>query len=154
MSAWGRWFMEKQRVQYHYNIKYKQLRAYMMRAFMRGIDYPGDHLVQELESRLDNVIWRVGIAPTMVAAQKFIFCGHVQYRLPGMNGWRTINHASAHCQVNMEFRVRPTKGSLKLVKEWTDSIGPVELPSHLIWDPETLTGTYSMCARLPSLAFR
>lgn len=146
LSVWGRHFVERMRVEYHYNIKYRQLRNYMMRGFQRGIDYPMDHCLQELESRMDNLVWRVGIAPTMWEAQQFVSSGHLEYKLPSMTQWRTLNCEAAHAQIGMEFRVKrgqhKNEHSMDLARKHQAAVGFREIPKHIKWDAKEMHGTY------------
>jgi small subunit ribosomal protein S4 len=68
--------MEKQKMRWHYGILEKQFRRYVRRANrMRGPS--GDNLVQILERRLDNIVWRLGLAPTLPAARQMVVHRHI-----------------------------------------------------------------------------
>jgi small subunit ribosomal protein S4 len=68
---------EKQKVRFHYGITEGQLRTYMTRAF-RQQGPTADNLFRMLERRLDNVVFRLGFAPTIRAARQLVSHGHVQ----------------------------------------------------------------------------
>jgi small subunit ribosomal protein S4 len=68
--------VEKQKLRYHYGILETQFRRYVTKASrMRGA--AGVNLVTLLESRLDSVVWRLGIAATIPAARQLVVHGHV-----------------------------------------------------------------------------
>ena len=56
LSPFGREMIEKQRIRYHFNLKNKQMEVYARNAFKKGVEYPVDNLLQQLESRLDNIV--------------------------------------------------------------------------------------------------
>jgi len=141
-SAYGRGLIEKQRVRYHYNIKNYQLKNYMIESFKKGIEYPVDHLLQILESRLDNFVWRVGLAPTMACARWFVRGGHVQYQRNGSDKWITCNLPKCRLKIGDKVRVKPKKTSQNTARLKHEDEGPVDLPAHIRWDRDTLEGEY------------
>jgi len=142
LSAYGRKHIERQRVRFHYNIKESQLQVYMKRAFRRGIEYPVDNLLQQLESRLDNFCWRVGLAPTMACARHMVREGHIQYKTGGAQDWTTCNIPSCRLKVGDVIRVRDKKSSQNYARLNQEDEGPVDVPEHLRWDREKLEGEY------------
>ena len=66
---------EKQKAKYSYGVLEKQFRGYYREA-TRGQGKTGDNLLQILESRLDNVVYRAGIARTRRAARQLVSHGH------------------------------------------------------------------------------
>jgi len=75
LSDFGRQLLEKQKVRYAYGITEKQLRKYVATAVKSR--EPAATLYQELETRLDNVVYRMGFAPTRRAARQMVNHGHV-----------------------------------------------------------------------------
>merc|ERR1719188_1521032 len=138
ISSWGRNMIEKQRVRYHYNVKDKQLRKYMARAYRKGIEYPVDNFLQQLESRIDNFVWRVGLAPTMSGARKFVRDGHIQYLTGSMTEYKTLTIPSARLRIGDKVRVRWQKSSQNYGRLNHDDEGPVEPPPHIVWDREKM----------------
>lgn len=67
---------EKQKLRHHYCIGEKQFRRYVKRAAV-GKGNPGINLLQSLELRLDNAVFRAGFAPTMRAARQMTSHGHI-----------------------------------------------------------------------------
>jgi small subunit ribosomal protein S4 len=79
MSNFAKQLLEKQRVRFSYGIPERQLRRYVEeagRASILGID-PGTRMVEQLEMRLDNVVYRLGIAPSRRAARQLVSHGHI-----------------------------------------------------------------------------
>lgn len=67
---------EKQKLRFHYCISEKQFRRYVTKASsIKG--NPGTNLLQALETRLDNVVFRAGFAPTVRAARQMTGHGHI-----------------------------------------------------------------------------
>ena len=69
--------VEKQKVRFHYGIQEKQFRRYVIEA-SRQKGPSGRNLITLLESRLDNIIWRTGLAATIPAARQLVVHGHVE----------------------------------------------------------------------------
>lgn len=67
---------EKQKLRFHYCISEKQFRRYVKRAEV-GKGNPGTNLLQSLETRLDNAVFRAGFAPTIRAARQMTGHGHI-----------------------------------------------------------------------------
>lgn len=82
--------MEKQKVIFHYGLRENQLRNYV-RKCKKVRDRPwADVLVESLEKRLDNVVFRLNFAPSIIAARQMISHGHVivngkKIKLPGVS---------------------------------------------------------------------
>mmetsp|Transcript_102266 Transcript_102266/g.288929 ORF Transcript_102266/g.288929 Transcript_102266/m.288929 type:complete len:400 (+) Transcript_102266:96-1295(+) len=143
--------LEKQRVRFHYNVKDKQLGVYMRRAFRKGVHFPVDNFLQQLESRLDNFVWRVGLAPTMAAARCFVRQGHMQLQHGEMTHWRTEVVPSIRLKVGDRVRVSDREASqnhANFYKGTKKEPRNFSIPSHIRWDPETREGEYlDICDR-------
>jgi small subunit ribosomal protein S4 len=87
MSDHKKRLIEKQRLRFSYWVSEKQFRNYVKEAFKKpGI--PGETLLNLLERRLDNVVYRLGFAPTLLAGRQLVVHGHVL-----VNG-RKVDHPS------------------------------------------------------------
>ncbi|HUL30799.1 MAG TPA: 30S ribosomal protein S4 [Thermodesulfobacteriota bacterium] len=76
MSDYKKRLLEKQKLRFSYWVSEKQFRNYVKEAFKKpGI--PGETLISLLERRLDNVVYRAGFAPTLLAARQLVVHGHV-----------------------------------------------------------------------------
>ncbi len=75
-SEFGKRLEEKQKLRFRYNILEKQMRRYVKRAFQsKGVS--GHVLFQLLETRLDNMVYRLGFANTIWAARQLVNHGHI-----------------------------------------------------------------------------
>lgn len=77
VSLYGTRLREKQKLRFHYGVSERQLRS-LAAAAARANGPTGDVLVQLLERRLDNVVFRAGFARTIPAARQLVTHGHVE----------------------------------------------------------------------------
>lgn len=124
---------EKQKLRLNYGLTEKQLLRYVRKA-RRVTGSTGQVLLQLLEMRLDNTVFRLGMAPTIPAARQLVNHGHVT-----VNG-RVVNIASYQCRPGEEIAVRDRAPSRKLVETNLQYPGLANLPSHLEFDKNKLVG--------------
>lgn len=76
VSEYGRQLLEKQKLRFAYGLREKQFKKLFDKAHnMEGVT--GDNLLSLLESRLDNAVFRAGMAPTREAARQLVSHGHI-----------------------------------------------------------------------------
>lgn len=121
-SAYERQLLEKQRLRGQYNISEKQLRNYYKKAIKRSGN-TGENLVQLLESRLDAIVLRGGLASTIYAARQFVSHGHMQ-----VNGKR-VNIASYQVMPGDVVSVRPKSQKLQMFQDAVESANPPDYVS-------------------------
>lgn len=124
---------EKQKLRFNYGLSEKQLLRYVRRA-RRATGSTGQVLLQLLEMRLDNTVFRLGMAPTIPAARQLVNHGHVT-----VNG-RVVNIASYQCRPGETIAVRDREQSKRLVQQNLEFPGLANMPSHLEFDKTKLTG--------------
>jgi small subunit ribosomal protein S4 len=124
---------EKQKLRYNYGVSEKQLIGYVRKA-RRATGSTGQYLLQLLEMRLDNTVFRMGMAGTIPAARQLVNHGHVT-----VNG-RVVDIASYQCRTGDVIGVRDRERSRNLVKANMEYPGLANLPSHLEFDKNTLVG--------------
>jgi small subunit ribosomal protein S4 len=124
---------EKQKLRLNYGVTEKQMLCYVRKA-RRASGSTGLVLLQLLEMRLDNTIFRLGMAPTIPAARQLVNHGHIQ-----VNG-RTVDIASYQCRAGEVITVRDRDASKKLVENNLQYPGLANMPSHLEFDKAKLTG--------------
>ncbi|MDZ7956811.1 MAG: 30S ribosomal protein S4 [Aulosira sp. DedQUE10] len=124
---------EKQKLRLNYGLTEKQLLRYVRKA-RRVTGSTGQVLLQLLEMRLDNTVFRLGLAPTIPAARQLVNHGHIT-----VNG-RVVNIASYQCRPGEEVAVRNKEASRKLVEANLQYPGLANLPSHLEFDKTKLVG--------------
>ena len=76
ISEYGQQLLEKQKAKYIYGMREGQFRIFFERAMAKK-GKTGDLLLQMCESRLDNVVYRLGIAPTRAAARQLVTHKHI-----------------------------------------------------------------------------
>jgi small subunit ribosomal protein S4 len=76
LSEYGRQLKEKQKAKFIYGVSEKQMRGYMSQA-QKSKGNTGEALVQVLERRLDNIVYRLGFAPTRSASRQLVSHRHV-----------------------------------------------------------------------------
>jgi len=125
--------MEKQKAKYTYGILEKQFaRTFDKAARSHGIT--GEVLLQLIESRLDNVVYRLGIAPTRRGARQLVSHAHIT-----VNG-NVVNIASYSLKPGDVVGVREKSKSLEII---TNSLsGAVNKHAWLDFDRSTLSGKF------------
>jgi small subunit ribosomal protein S4 len=124
---------EKQKLRYNYGVTEKQLIRYVRKA-RRATGSTGTALLEMLEMRLDNTIFRLGMAGTIPGARQLVNHGHIT-----VNG-RVVNIASYQCRPGDVIAVRDRDRSRRLVETNMEYPGLANLPSHLEFDKNTFTG--------------
>jgi small subunit ribosomal protein S4 len=126
---------EKQKLRAHYGVSEKQFRSYMKRAKRAGGN-TGDSLLLQLESRLDNVIYRLGFARTIRGARQLVNHGHVDVNA------RRVDVPSYQVRQGDTVQIR---GSSKVRERvLAEAQGPVllALPSYLERHEAELKGVF------------
>lgn len=76
LSEYGQQLLEKQKLKEYYGLLEKQMTRYVEKA-LRSSGNTGDNLVQALECRLDNLVYRLGFAATLRQARQLVVHGHI-----------------------------------------------------------------------------
>jgi len=136
-SNYGIQLVEKQKIRFIYGISEKQLKRNFEKASkLKGIH--GENLLKLLESRLDNVVYRMGLATTRRGARQFVNHGHIN-----VNGKR-VDIASYQVKPGDVISVRENSKEHKAMKESLDKIA--KTVDYVSFDKTKLEGTY---LRLP-----
>ncbi|MFA4852656.1 MAG: 30S ribosomal protein S4 [Bacteroidales bacterium] len=130
-SEYGIQLMEKQKVKYTYGILEKQFANTFEKASgKKGIT--GENLLQLIEARLDNVIYRFGIAPTRDGARQLVSHRHIT-----VNG-KVVNIPSATVKAGDIVGVREKSKSLEII---TNSLASrINKYAWLEWSSDTMSG--------------
>ena len=110
MSSFGTQLIEKQKLRFNYGVTERQLRILITAASKKKGD-TRELLAASLESRLDNVVFRAGLAPTIPAARQLVNHGHVT-----RNGRKT-DIASCRIEVGDVIQVKEKSRKLGIVNE-------------------------------------
>ena len=84
--------------------------------------------------RLDNIVFRLGMAPTIPAARQLVSHGHISV------GGKRVSIPSYQCQAGEIVSVRSNSRSKQLVESYLAFPGLANIPSHLEFDKSNLTG--------------
>ncbi len=135
LSDYGVHLKEKQKLRYTYCLLEKQFRNYFFKAAkMTGVT--GDLLLQILERRLDNVVYRLGFAVTRMQARQFVNHGHVR-----VNG-KKVDIPSFLVKAGDTIEIREKSRSIKAIKE---AVERTETSSPFSWlsvDKENMRGQF------------
>lgn len=131
---------EKQKLRYQYGVLEKQFRRFFEEASRRrGVT--GEILLQMLELRLDNVVYRLGLANSRNAARQYVSHGHVT-----VNG-KKCNIPSAQCKPGDVIAMKKSARAQQMGLRALDLTQAVIVPDWLTQDRDTLGGTVQ---RVPS----
>jgi small subunit ribosomal protein S4 len=122
--------MEKQKVKYMYGILERQF-AKIFDLASRKSGITGENLLQLIETRLDNVVFRLGLAPTRMAARQLVGHRHIT-----VNG-KVVNIPSYTCKAGDVIAVRERAKALEVIQ---NNAGHGSRHAWLEWDRSTMTG--------------
>jgi len=125
--------MEKQKAKYTYGILEKQFRNMFNKA-NRSSGITGEILLQLCESRLDNVTFRLGIAPSRSAARQLVSHKHIT-----VNG-ELVNIPSYQVKPNDVVGIREKSKSLSVIQESLSNNNAVH--DWMTWNSEKMQGTF------------
>ena len=132
VSQYGQQLKEKQKVKFIYGVLEKQFRKYYAKATnMKGIT--GDNMLQLLEQRLDNVVYRLGLGKTRRAARQIVVHGHIR-----VNGQK-VDIPSYSVKVGDVITLRQKSAESELFKGLREGTSVVT-PKWLTFDAPNLTG--------------
>ncbi len=125
--------MEKQKAKYTYGILEKQFRnLYEKASAASGVT--GEILLQLCEARLDNVVYRMGIAPSRRAARQIVSHRHIT-----VNG-EVVNIPSYHLKAGDKVAVRAKSKSLEAIERSLSNSSQVY--EWITWNNDTMEGTF------------
>ena len=133
VSDYGIRLREKQKVKRYYGVRERQFMKYFRTAERQRTD-TGAALLSLLERRLDNVVHKLGLAPSRPSARQLVTHGHVY-----VNG-RRIKIPSFSVDVGDRVAVKPSERSQKLVRANLEELGEPRLQNWLQLDMTTLEG--------------
>ncbi len=132
VSEYGAQLKEKQKVKFVYGVQEKQFHKYYLKAaHMKGIT--GDNMLQLLELRLDNVVFRLGLAKTRRMARQIVCHGHIR-----VNGQK-VDIPSYQVKVGDVITLRPRSAESEMFKSLREGT-TVLTPKWLSFDAPNLTG--------------
>jgi small subunit ribosomal protein S4 len=133
-SEYGTQLAEKQKAKYTYGVLERQFRLlFAQAARTKGIT--GEILIQLLESRLDNIVYRLGIAPTRAAARQLVSHRHIT-----VDG-KVVNIPSFQVKPGMIVAVREKSKSLEVIAASLEGFNHSKY-SWLEWDEAQKAGKF------------
>ena len=133
ISDFGRQLLEKQKLRFSYGISEKQFfNTFVKAKTLSGLT--GDNMMILLERRLDNVVYRLGLATTRAQARQYVSHGHIR-----LNGKRS-NVPSIVVREGDKIQVRETEASKKIIRESLAHSNQV-MPAWMSIDGDALIGS-------------
>ena len=133
VSEYGAQLKEKQKVKFVYGVQEKQFRHYFVKASnMKGVT--GENMLSLLELRLDNVVYRLGLAKTRRMARQVVGHGHIR-----VNG-KKVDIPSYQVSKGDVITLRERSTQIEMFKALREGT-TVLTPKWLTFDAPNLTGT-------------
>lgn len=132
-SEFGAQLTSKQKIKYIYKILERQLRRYIKKA-LKSKEDSNNILVKELESRFDNMVYRLGFAPARDTAKQLVSHGHF------LINDKKVNFPSYQLKQGDIIKIRPGSLKNKYFTELTPTLKKYESPQWLELDKEKLIG--------------
>ncbi|HCR52307.1 TPA: 30S ribosomal protein S4 [Candidatus Kaiserbacteria bacterium] len=134
-SEYGKQMLEKQKVRMTYGLPERQFRNYVRKSLAAAHTVqPTERLHELLELRLDNVVWRLGLAPTRRAARQMVAHGHV------MVGGKKTRVPSHMLSVGDTVSIREGSKKHGVLVGFAERFAERPLPSWLLWNPSSMEG--------------
>jgi small subunit ribosomal protein S4 len=134
LVGYGLQLREKQKVRRIYGILEDQFRGYFEKAVrMKGVT--GENLLVMLERRLDNVVYRMGLATSRAEARQLVRHGHILVK------GRKVNIPSFQVNPGQEVSVRETSRKSSFIQRALDLAGSRGVPPWLSFDREGFKGS-------------
>lgn len=130
LSEFGSQLREKQRLKFSYGLRERQFSNYIRSAIKQKAMNTADAVFHFLESRLDNVVYRMGFAETRSAARQLVSHGHIL-----VNG-KKVTIPSQRIYAGDEIAIRPQSSQKGLFKDLDIKIKKHEAPAWLFLDRE------------------
>lgn len=136
VTEYGKQLMEKQKLKFSYGLSEKQFRNIFEKAkTLKGVT--GHNMLILLERRLDNVVYRLGMANSRIQARQIVSHGHIY-----LNG-RRVNIPSAVVKTGDVVAIKPREASKELVRGLLAANNHRPVPAWLAIQVDALTATIS-----------
>jgi len=134
VSEYGTQLQEKQKVKFVYGVLEKQFRKVFERASRMEEGTTGENMLKLLELRLDNVVYRLGLAKTRRMARQVVVHGHIR-----VNGQK-VDIPSYSVKVGDVITLRQRSQEMEIFKSLREGTGMMT-PKWLTFDAQNLKGT-------------
>ena len=133
LSDYGTQLQEKQKVRFMYGLNEKQFKKTFVEAGkLKGVH--GEDFLKLLESRLDNLVYRIGFATTRRGARQLVNHGHIT-----VNG-KKVDIPSYRCKPNDVIAIKNSDKELKIVRESLEKLG--KRVDFIKYDDNKMEATY------------
>ena len=133
ISEFGVQLREKQKAKVIYGLLERQFRRYYEIA-SKKVGATGDSLLQLLELRLDNIVFRLGMAQTRPQARQIVSHGFIE-----VNG-KKVNIPSYEVKVGDEIKIREIKQKSQYIKNQVPTLAAAKVAEWLSLDPKSFSG--------------
>ena len=133
-SEFGEQLKEKQKFKYTYGLREAQLRNTFKKA-SKSPSNTGPLFLSLLERRLDNVVYRLGLAPSRSVARQLVSHGHIQV------AGKRVKAPSYSVRPHEIIRIRPESKDQPLFKDISERLNKLQTPNWLMVDPVSGEGT-------------
>ncbi|OGF73689.1 30S ribosomal protein S4 [Candidatus Giovannonibacteria bacterium RIFCSPHIGHO2_02_FULL_46_20] len=134
LSEYGTQLREKQKIRLTYGLRERQFQNLVTSAFAQKSISSPDAVLRLLEMRLDNVTYRLGLAPTRAAARQLVNHGHLFINS------RRVNIPSYRVNVGDEIKIRPQSVQKGAFANLEITLKKHSVPSWLAFDMQRMTG--------------
>jgi small subunit ribosomal protein S4 len=129
-SDFGLQMLEKQKARFSYGMNERQFSRYVKNSITQKKTKPEDKLFELLETRLDNVIYRLGLANSRRFARQIVSHGHIV-----VNGIK-VTIPSYNVSLNDKIAIRGGSQANKVFEKASDKLKAASIPNWLKVDPE------------------
>ena len=133
LSEFGQQLKEKQKIRFTYGIREAQMELVFKKA-AKNPGVTGEMIISILERRLDNVVYRLGIAPSRSVGRQLVGHGHIL-----VNGYK-VTIPSYQVRVGDTITIRPQSNEHPLLKDLGERLEKYEPPVWLALDAAKLEG--------------
>ncbi|MEK7569678.1 MAG: 30S ribosomal protein S4 [Patescibacteria group bacterium] len=134
LSEYASQLLEKQKIRFSYGITERQLSNYVKKATEKAGTQAAVKFYEELESRLDNVLYRMGLAPSRRAARQMVSHGHFTV------GGKRVTVPSYRVRPGDAIRVREGSKGKKIFEGLAERLKEYNFPTWLSFDPGKMEG--------------
>jgi small subunit ribosomal protein S4 len=132
-SEYAQQLMEKQKIKFTYGLREAQLQK-VFKAALKNPGVTGELIISLLEKRLDNAVYRLGLAPSRSVARQLVGHGHI------LVNKKRVNIPSCQIKIGDTISIREASKTHFLFKDLSVKLKSFETPSWLELDKENLTG--------------
>jgi len=133
LSTYGIRLREKQKLRKYYGLLERQFKNYFQKA-ERKKGITGENLLELLERRLDNIVYRFGLTKSRAQARQLILHSHI------LVNEKKVNIPSYQVNINDVIEVREKDKNITDIKEIKEGKIEINIPSWLEFDAKTLKG--------------